>query len=103
MISDRFHQALVEAEITGWSDYKVEIEGSEDRQYHGFIVDGKAGPILNLDALNNFEADRTKFDLKSWDGSDIFNLKGTLIVACTERVANIIRKFKFTNVELEEL
>ena len=32
VISDRFHQALVEAEITGWSDYKVEIEGSEDRQ-----------------------------------------------------------------------
>jgi hypothetical protein len=58
---------------------------------------------LNLKRLNNFEDDYIDFDTKTWDGSDIFNLDETGIIACTKKVKDILTKHKFTNVEIENL
>ena len=96
-ISSKFKGLLEIENVTGWGSFPIQIEDLDD-EYYGIYIKSKAGPILNLDALNNYETEAVEFDLSTWDGSDIFNLQDTLLYVCTARVREIIEKAKITNV-----
>jgi hypothetical protein len=99
-ISEKFKRVLEESKITGWSCFPIEIEDIED-VYYGFQNLGQAGPILNLEALNNYETEIYAFDIDFWDKKDIFNFEKTLVNVCTQKVKEIIEKNKITNIELD--
>jgi hypothetical protein len=88
-ISKKTKDVLESNSVTGWGCFPIEISGAP-HAYFAFQIFGIAGPILNLEARNNYEADYVEFDLASWDGSDIFNLKDTLHSACLPKVKQIL-------------
>lgn len=103
-ISKKVKQLLESNQVTGWSCFPIVIEGKgRNKEYFVFQTLGKAGPILNLEAVNRYEADHSEFDLSTWDGSDFFNLKDTLISACTLRVKELLESAKLTNLEIRPL
>ena len=62
----------------------------------------EVGEILNKDDLNNYRTNKVEFDLKTWDGSDIFYFKDTRTIACTEKVKDAVEG-NFTNIEFEDI
>jgi hypothetical protein len=102
-ISEKVKNTLEANGITGIWYFPIIIENYPDKIYYCFAITSIAGKILNLKRLNNFEDDYIDFDTKTWDGSDIFNLDETGIIACTKKVKDILTKHKFTNVEIENL
>lgn len=103
VISEKVKNELEKNNITGYSAFPIVIDGFEDKKYFGVAITSKSGPILNLEKLNNYIDENVLFDLKTWGGSDIFNLENTGIMACTEKVKEIILDNKFSNVEIKEL
>ncbi len=101
-ISKRVKELLEINKVSGWNCFSIMIEGVND-EYYAFQNLSIAGPILNLDAVNNYETDFRKFDIKTWDGSDIFNLTNTLINCCVERVKDIFEINKVSNIEIQYL
>lgn len=97
-ISQKMKDALTRHRFSGWDCFSIVIDGAPQK-YFGFQTFGRAGPILNLEALNNYDTDVTEFDLSTWDGSDIFNLEETLIMACTPRVKEILEQADIGNLE----
>jgi hypothetical protein len=103
VISDKVKNEFEKNKITGYSSFPIIIDGFEDKKYFGIAISSKSGPILNLEKLNNYIDENALFDLKTWDGSDIFNIEATGIMACSEKVKKIILENKFSNVEIKEL
>ncbi len=102
-ISEKLKNILEQNNITGWSYYPIEIEGT-DLRYYGFQMLGKAGPVTNLDEDGFVPIDDIEFDVKTWDGSDIFNLEDAGgIKVCTPRVKEVLEKAKITNIGFEPL
>lgn len=101
-ISTKFKMLLEKNKFTGWSSFPIKIDAVTE-QYYAFMNVSKAGPILNLEALNNYETEFTEFDVSSWDGSDIFHLKDTLLNVCTEKVKMIIEDADISNIEIKPL
>ena len=98
-ISKRMKELLEQNDIKGWSSFPIIINGLED-EYFAFQNLSKAGPITNLDAVNDFETDNHEFDVNTWDGSDVFHLENTGMNVCTEKVKNILEKAKISNLEI---
>ena len=100
-ISKRFKQLLEENHIKGWTCFPIIIKGS-DQEYFVFQPKSIAGEILNLREINNYTEKNRRFDLNTWDGSEIFTLKNTLIFACTEEVKQLIEKAGITNIDFQD-
>lgn len=98
-ISENLKSILESNHITGWSCFPIEIKGIKEK-YYAFQNLSKAGKILNIDDINSYTTKHRIFDLKTWDGSDIFNLDNTLLNVITPKVKNIIEIAKVTNVEI---
>jgi hypothetical protein len=99
-ISFKFKKVLEENGLIKWKCFPIQIE-SISEQYFVFYDLSVAGNILNLEKVNDYEED-IKFDISTWDGSDIFHLKNTLCTICTEDVKNVLEKNKITNVKFEK-
>ncbi|MEH0154762.1 hypothetical protein V6R21_11525 [Limibacter armeniacum] len=98
LISNRVLEILRRNEIKGYSILEPlcdELKGS----YYWFIVNGKAGPIIN----NIDNSKKLEFDINTWDGSDFFNLDGTLLNVCTDKVAEILENENISNIEIRLL
>lgn len=118
LLSDRFFEVLTENGFTGWSTYPVRItlkDGSELGGYSGLAVTGRSGPLDDdlgeevIDAPKSPEGRPVRklrgacFDPESWDGSDLFTPRGTLIVAMTEEVKDVLVAANLTNIEFKRL
>lgn len=101
-ISKRVKQLLERNNVTGWSCFPILID-STTQEYFGFQILSSAGPILNLDALNNYETELTEFDINTWDGSDIFTMESTLRVVCTSRVKKMLKYAKISNLHIKPM
>lgn len=101
-ISKKVKNILETNHVTGWSCFPIVIEGINE-EYFAFQILSKAGPILNIEAVNNYETENREFDIKTWDGSDIFNLEGTLLIVITPRVKVLLEKAKVSNLEIHSL
>ncbi len=108
-VSDRFRQVLEDNFCRRWNYFPINIINT-DQQYHIIYDLFKAGPILNRDG-NYFVAEQPTdeelltqpfespfrariFDISTWDGSDMFTLKGTHYDVCTPVVINLLEKHK---------
>lgn len=98
-ISEKFKNLLTDNKISGLSYFPITIEGVVER-YHGIVVTSKAGPTLNLEAVNNYETDNREFDIKTWDGSDVFTLKDSLVIVVTPKVKHLLESARITNIDL---
>ena len=103
LISKNVKDILTSNNVQGISFFPTNIEVYPEKEYFGIIIISLAGPILNLEKLNNYEEEEIKFDLETWNGTDFFTLQKTLIFAITKKVKNILEKEKFTNIEIEVL
>lgn len=101
-ISQKVKDILESNEFVGWDCFPILIEDINEK-YFAFQNISEAGPILNLDAINRLETDRREFDVKSWNGSDIFHLRDTLVNVCTEKVKEVLSKAKITNLDISYL
>jgi hypothetical protein len=118
LISDKMKTILEDNNFTGWKTFAVKVldkKGQEMQGYHGLSITGRCGEIdyskseiikkrfvLPDGPLDKFYKG-LHVGLDKWDGSDFFlpeKYFGTII---TSRVAEILKKNKFTNVRLENL
>jgi hypothetical protein len=44
-----------------------------------------------------------KFNQSNWDKNDFFSPDGTALIFCTEKVINLIHKYKITNSEVKNI
>ncbi len=112
-ISKRVSELLRMNNITGWTTYPVEVYGRKGEPlpgYHGFAVTGNEcrrdrsrSQILTRQAVPGGEPFKVYKGLyfyeEDWDGSDIFLIHNHGIVV-TQKVRNLLKKFKVTNVQL---
>jgi hypothetical protein len=98
-LSDRLHDLLISAGITGWQSYPLAIEGG-DEKYWGIQIIGRAGPPFRP---HEGFVEGLDFDRSTWDGSDMFLLEGTLFTIFSERLRNLLVKHKSSNLDLEEI
>ncbi|GAP11842.1 hypothetical protein BECAL_03036 [Bellilinea caldifistulae] len=112
-ISERVVELLRMNNITGWATYPVEVHGRKGEPlpgYHGFAVTGSEcqrdrsrSQILTRQAVPGGEPFQVYrglyFDEADWDGSDIFLIRNHGIVV-TQKVRNLLKKSKVTNVQL---
>lgn len=101
-ISEKFRSILELNKVEGWNCFPIRIENLDDK-YFGIYIESQAGPILNLNEVNNFEVEHCEFDESSWDGCDIFTLKDTLLVVCSEKVKDLLEFNKLSNVRFSPL
>ncbi|MEW6179160.1 MAG: DUF1629 domain-containing protein [Chloroflexota bacterium] len=112
-ISERVSELLRMNKITGWTTYPVEVYGRRGEPlpgYHGFAVTGNEcrrdrsrSQILTRQAVPGGEPFKVYKGLyfyeEDWDGSDIFLIRNHGIVV-TQKVHNLLKKSKVTNVQL---
>lgn len=117
LVHERVMDLLTLSSVTGWATYPVEVYDSEERSipgYHGFSITGRCESMFmdrDHSQLVYEENPRGRFPYykglfittDSWDGSDIFTAAdgrtGHIII--TERVRDLFRKAKATNVRFE--
>lgn len=96
-VSERVYNLLKESGLTGWSSYEMTIEGRSEK-YYGFQVKGRCGELDTPKEAGFYTG--YKFDYDTWDGSDFFSPKDTLLIFCSENVKQFFETNKITNVEL---
>ena len=99
---------------TGWSTYPIALvdrDGAVIHGYHGLSVHGTAGrpqwqrsrKFLEEPILPGGRRSRMLkgiwFDLKTWDGSDLFLLKGTCHLMGTDRIVRAMKKGRVRGIE----
>jgi hypothetical protein len=94
-ISRNFKDLLINFEANGFCLYQISIKGREFI-YYGLQVIGRCGALIHPKEPGFYTG--VKFDLDSWDGSDIFSPEGASLLFCTEKIAMEIEKAKLTNV-----
>jgi len=117
IVHERVVEALMSANLTGWDTYPVQVftrDGKAAADYHGFAITGRCGSLF-LDKEHSevvyqdypggrFPKYKGLFvTTDSWDGSDLFiaadGKTGWKVV--TQRVVEIFRRKKVTNVSFE--
>ena len=117
LISERLKNLLEENQTTGWKTFPVKVLDKKKREvpgYLGFSVTGRCGPIDDSKALiiekrlvptgpicTYYKGLYIRLD--QWDGADFFVPEKTIGIVVTRRTAEILKKNKITNMELENL
>jgi hypothetical protein len=105
--------------VTGWRTYPVEVtdrQGAVIPAYRGFAVTGRCGPFDSSKSQMIIKPPPVPrgrpapyrrglyFDPTTWDGSDVFcSENGWLFVVVTQRVQELFRRHKVTNVRFQRL
>ena len=116
-VSKRFIDLLYQNNITGWRTYPIIImdkDGKEVSDYIGFSIIGKCGAIdytksevsekrrVPEGPLNRYYRG-LYVGMNEWDGTDFFIPKGTLHIIVTNKVVEVIKNHKITNIVLKSL
>lgn len=99
-ISEKLFNLLQEHSITGWKAYEISIKGVKEK-YYGFQVLGRCEKLEQPKEAGFYTG--YKFDYKSWDKSDFFSPDETVLLFCTQKVRDILKKNKITNIELTDI
>lgn len=99
-ISERFYNLLQEHCISGWKGYEISIKGTNEK-YYGFQVIGKCGKLEQPKEPGFYTG--YKFDYDSWDKSDLFSPNETVLLFCTKKIRDLLKKNKITNIELTDI
>ena len=117
LISEKMRGILEENQLTGWSTYPIKLlnkKGDELLGYHGFSVTGKCGSVdwskaiivkrklVQTGPLCQFYKG-LYIGLGTWDKSDFFIPEDRLGIIVTSKAADVLKRNKLTNLELENL
>jgi hypothetical protein len=110
LVSKKIIQLFRTNDLNGWLEKPVRIKGYEDFEYYLFMVTGRCSAI-------NFEKSQTfikapfaptgkpvevkrglYFDIRSWDGSDVFTPENSMFTFVTEKAAKLLSDNKVTNL-----
>ena len=102
LISQRLKDILTANGVTGWKTYPARVfdnKGNEISGYYGFSVTGRGGRVIyiNDDQIPR-SPEEALYDIRQWDGSDIFFIIGGGIWM-TERVYRLLKKENVTALE----
>ncbi len=110
LISDNLRMVLEENRLTGWQIFPIrlyDVRGKEINGYHGFSIIGHSGPTsYDKSSIIENEAFYPYYkgvSVDKWDGSDFFTPDKTYQIFITNRAAEILKKKKITNIQLENL
>ena len=117
LISDRFKKILEANHLTGWKTFPIKLYDKKRNEifgYQGFSITGRCGPIdLSKSEIIGKRMVPTgpvfkvykgcHIGLAQWDGTDFFIPEKTRAIIVTKRTADVLKKNKVTNMELENL
>ena len=114
LISDRVYTLLMENNITGWQGIPAVIYKHEDLKYYLLTITGRCGPIdksktIVVDSTTFIPGKITRmyqglfFYEDSWDGSDMFVSECVNYTFITEKVKNLFKKNKVTNIVITNI
>ncbi|QQS28144.1 MAG: hypothetical protein IPM47_14890 [Sphingobacteriales bacterium] len=117
LISDKMKTILEENGLTGWKTFEAKVldkQGKEIEGYHGLSITGRCGEIdynkseiIEKRLVPNAPLGKyykgLHVGLDKWDGSDFFLPEKYFGTIVTNRVAEVLKKNKITNVRLENL
>ena len=115
LISDKMKTILEENHLTGWKSYPIQLydkKGNELFGYHGFSITGRCDPIdyekssiIEKQFVTNGPICKyyKGIFIDGWDGSDFFMPKHTSQMIVTKKTADILKKYKLTNISLKNL
>jgi len=117
IISDKMRTVLEENSLTGWKIFTIKVldtKGQEIKGYHGLSIVGRCGPIdynksevIEKRLVPNGPLSKyykgLHVGLDNWDSSDFFLPEKNFGIIITQRAAELIKKYKITNIRLENL
>lgn len=117
LISDKMKAVLEENALTGWKTFAIKAldkKGQEIQGYHGLSIMGRCGKIdyskskiIEKRLVPNAPLGKyykgLYVGLDKWDGSDFFLPEKYFGIIMTSRVAEVLKKSKFTNIKLVNL
>jgi hypothetical protein len=117
LISDKMRTVLQENSLTGWKIFTIKVldtKGQEIKGYHGLSIVGRCGPIdynksevIEKRLVPNGPLSKyykgLHVGLDNWDSSDFFLPEKNFGIIITQRAAELIKKYKLTNIRLENL
>jgi hypothetical protein len=117
LISDRIKTAFEDNHLTGWKTFEIKVftkKGQEVEGYHVLTITGRGGKIdyLKTEIIEKRlvpEGPLGKYykglyvGLDDWDGSDFFLPERHFGTIITSKVADVLKKGKFTNIKIENL
>lgn len=98
LMSDRMRDIMERNSITGWRSFPITLydrKGKEIKGYNGFSVIGDGGALIEHthpeeEILWYQNPKYFKWDIKQWDGTDIFRIKPYKVVV-TQKVKDILK------------
>ncbi len=99
-ISERLYYLLKEQGITGWKGYEISINGVGEK-YYGIQIVGKCRKLEQPKEAGFYTG--YKFDYGSWDKSDLFSPEETVLLFCTKKVRDLLKKSKVTNIKFTDI
>lgn len=117
IVSQRFIELLEKNNITGWKTYPIIILDKEKKEVNGYVgfsiigrsgaVDYKKSTVYEKQLVPNGTMNKyykgLYIDLDKWDNSDFFIPESSLQIIVTERVMKLIKKYKLTNIILQDV
>ena len=117
LISDKMKVVLEDNNLTGWETFAVKVldkQNNEIQGYHGLSITGRCGKI-DYNKSEVFEKRLVPngplgkyykglhVGLDKWDGSDFFLPEKYFGIMTTQKVAEVLKKNKLTNIKLKNL
>jgi hypothetical protein len=115
LISDRMKAILEENKLTGWKVYPIKLYDKKNNEifgYSGFSITGRCSPpsyaeseIIEKQYVPTGPICKLYkgMTINNWDGSDFVLPQGRLRIIINKKAADILKKNKITNVDLENL
>lgn len=91
---------LQEHSITGWNANEISIKGVKEK-YYGFQVLGRCEKLEQPNEAGFYTG--YEFEYISWDKSDFFSPDETVLLFCTQKIRDILKKYKITDIELTDI
>jgi len=117
LISDNLKTALENNNFTGWKIFDARVFDLKDNEipgYYGFSITGGCGPVSydkseiiekrlvsNGPLIKYYQG--MQLGLGKWDNSDFFLPEKYFGIMISQRVADVLRKSKLTNIRLENI
>jgi hypothetical protein len=115
LISDRLKAILEENKLTGWKVYPIKLYDKKNNEifgYSGFSITGRCSPpsyaeseIIEKQYVPTGPICKLYkgMTINNCDGSDFFLPEGRLLIIINKKTAEILKKNKITNIDLENL
>jgi hypothetical protein len=114
LFNERVRDLLISEGVSGWGSIPCTLHGKhgEEWQYNYLTVAGRCGEIDNSKSTKYFEQKPGGrfpawkglfFDEATWDGSDVFQPRGSANLFVVDRVRTLLERAKVKHVKFEAL